>query len=148
LTLYLDTSSLVKIYTAESGIDAVLEVVDKATVVATSVIAYAEARAALASRQRDGSLSRSLLAAAKRELEDDWPAYLAVEITHAVSRSAGEFAERFRLRGYDAVHLACFESVVNRVEHGDVRFSSFDDRLNAAAQALLRARRRTRYEKT
>ena len=42
MTLYLDTSSLVKLYVAEPGSDAVRKLVDDATVVATSSIAYTE----------------------------------------------------------------------------------------------------------
>ena len=45
MTLYLDTSSLVKLYVAEPGSDAVRKLVDDATVVATSYIAYTETRA-------------------------------------------------------------------------------------------------------
>ena len=37
MTLYLDTSSLVKLYVAEPGSDAVRKLVDAATIVATSL---------------------------------------------------------------------------------------------------------------
>ena len=46
MTLYLDTSSLVKLYVAEPGSDAVRGLVTQASVVATSGIAYPETRAA------------------------------------------------------------------------------------------------------
>ena len=48
MTLYLDTSSLVKLYVSETGSDAIRQLVAGATVVATSVVAYVETRAALA----------------------------------------------------------------------------------------------------
>jgi predicted nucleic acid-binding protein len=41
VTLYLDTSSLVKLYVEEPGSDAVRELVEAATIVATSTIAQA-----------------------------------------------------------------------------------------------------------
>ena len=47
MILYLDTSSLVKLYLEEDGRQAVRSLVDLATVVATSVIAYPEARRVL-----------------------------------------------------------------------------------------------------
>jgi uncharacterized protein len=73
VTLYLDTSSLVKLYVAEPGGEQVRGHVDRATIVATSVIAYAEARAALARRRRERALRPAAFAAAKRKFEEDWP---------------------------------------------------------------------------
>ena len=50
MTLYLDTSSLVKLYVTESGSDHVHQLVTSAAIVATSVVADADARA---TRTRD-----------------------------------------------------------------------------------------------
>lgn len=144
MTLYLDTSSLVKLYVAEAGADVVRQVVQNATVVATSVIAYAETRAALARLRGEGELSPSKFASVKREFEGDWPTYLALEVTDSLSRVAGDLAERYRLRGYDSVHLASFAEVARRAGPRETRFSSFDDRLNRAARKLTRALERTR----
>lgn len=140
MTLYLDTSSLIKLYVAESGADVVLGLVERAAVVVTSVVAYAETRAALARLRRERALSPSMFAAATREFEQDWPAYLALDVTASISRAAGNLAERYRLRGYDSIHLASFAEVARRAGIGETRFSSFDDRLNRAARALARPR--------
>jgi predicted nucleic acid-binding protein len=139
VTLYLDTSSLVKLYVAESGSDTVRGRVDRATVVATSTIAYPEARAALARRRRERALGPAAFAAAKRTFEADWPKYLAVQVTEAVCTDAGGLAERYALRGYDSVHLACFLEVARHAGAAGTEFSSFDDRLNAAARRASRA---------
>jgi hypothetical protein len=86
LILYLDTSSLVKLYVEETGSPEVEGLADKASLLCTSVIAYPEARSALARLHRGG-----------------------------------------------AFHLASFLHLQN-AELGDpIHFSSFDDRLNAAA---------------
>jgi uncharacterized protein len=66
VTLYLDTSSLVKLYVAEAGSEDVRAQVHRATVVATSMIAYPETRAALARRRRERALRPAAFAAAKR----------------------------------------------------------------------------------
>jgi predicted nucleic acid-binding protein len=138
VTLYLDTSSLVKLYVTEIGSDDVRETVDQATIVATSIVAYPETRAALARLRRDGELSPSKFATAKRDFERQWPEYLALDVTAPLSREAGEFAERYALRGFDALHLASFAAVARRAGAPDTRFSSFDDRLNKAAQDVAR----------
>lgn len=139
MTLYLDTSSLVKLYVAEPESEDVRTMVDRATVVATSSIAYPEARAALARRRRERVLTPAAFAAAKRRLEADWPTYLLVQVSHSVCQHAGQLAERFALRGYDSVHLASFLEVTRQAGDTDVEFSSADKRLAAAATRASRA---------
>ena len=144
MTLYLDTSSLVKLYVAEPGSDVVRRLVTQAAIVATSGIAYPETRAALARRRRERALTAAAFTRARRAFEDDWPRYLAVEVSASVCREAGELAQRYRLRGYDAVHLASYLEVARGAGAAETQFSSFDDRLNRAAQAAVRAIARAR----
>lgn len=144
MTLYLDTSSLVKLYMAEPGSDAVRKLVDVATIVATSSIAYTEARAALARRRRERVLRPTAFASAKKTFEAEWPKYLTIEVTSALCRQAGEFAERYGLRAYDSMHLAAFAEVAREAGVRETRFSSFDDALNRAAQSLRRTLTRAR----
>ena len=142
MILYLDTSSLVKLYIEEVGTADVRELVANAQVAATSDVAYPEMRAALARRHRDGSLSSVHFRAAKRAVDADWPTYLAVSATAALCREAGGLAERHRLRGFDAIHLASFMEVLRTASVATVSFSSFDAALNRAAAAAQRALRR------
>ena len=136
MTLYLDTSSLVKLYVAEAGSDTVRTLVDAATVVATSNVAYTEFRAALARRRRERALRPAAFVLVKKAFEADWPRYFAVEVTSALCREAAEFAERYRLRAYDSVHLAAFAEVARESGVSDTWFSSFDAPLNRAAKSL------------
>ena len=106
MTLYLDTSSLVKLYVEEPGSDAVRALVRRAAVVATSDIAYPEARAALARRRRERHLAAPAFVRARDAFEADWPRYRAVGVWPAVCRQAGALAERDWLRGNASVHLA------------------------------------------
>lgn len=148
MTLYLDTSGLVKLYVAELESDSVRQLVEGADIVATAAIAYPEARAAFARRRRDGGLQPRAVAAAKRALDEDWPRYLAVDVTAGLCRDAGDLAERYGLRGYDSVHLAAYLQVTRVAGQAKVQFSCFDSRLTAAARSAVRAaqaagRRRT-----
>ena len=138
MTLYLDTSSVVKLYVTEAGSEVVRQLVGDATVVATSVVAYAETRAALARLRREWVLTASKLKAAKREFDEQWPTYLTLEATDSLCRVASELAEKYNLRGFDSIHLASFAEVSRRAATDDTRFSSFDDRLNQAAKKLTR----------
>jgi predicted nucleic acid-binding protein len=144
VTLYLDTSSLVKLYVAEPGADVVRKLVNTAAIVATSVVAYAEARAALARLRRESALRPAAFASIKRALDEDWPRYLTLDVTASISRAAGDLAERYGLRGYDSIHLASFMEIARRAGVRETRFSSFDHRLNRAAQAVARTLARAR----
>ena len=143
MTLYLDTSSLVKLYVTEAGSNVVRQLVGDAKVVATSVVAYAETRAAFARLRRERVLTASRLASAKSEFEEQWPTYLTLEATDSLCRAAGELAEKHRLRGFDSIHLASFAEVARRAGTDDTRFSSFDDRLNQAARRLTQTLERS-----
>lgn len=78
---------------------------------------------------------------ARDAFEADWPRYLAVGVSAAICREAGVLAERYRLRGYDSVHLACYLEIARAVGAAGIQFSSFDDRLNRAARAAVRTLR-------
>jgi predicted nucleic acid-binding protein len=142
MTVYLDTSSLVKLFLEESGSDQVRALAVDATVIVTSVVAYAETRAALARRRRERLLTPRAFSTAKRAFEGQWPRFASIEVTADVARQAGDLAERFALRGFDSVHLASFVSIASQAPAGGVAFSSFDDALNRAAAAWLRQAKR------
>ena len=144
MTLYLHTSSLVKLYVDEVGSDDVRNSVARATVVATSVVAYPETRAALARLRRSADLTSAGFSRSKRDFEAQWPAFLALEVTAPISREAGDFAERYALRGIDALHLASFAAIARKAGAADTQFSSFDDRLNKASRVVARRLQRGR----
>jgi len=142
--LYLDTSSLVKLYVDEPGSADVRRLVDQAEIVTASVVAYPEARAALARRRRERSLTLAAHRRAKRAFEADWPRILALDVSSPLARSAGDLAERHRLRVFDALHLASFLRIAREFPAESVHFSSADGALNRAALRLVRSRRRRR----
>ncbi|HEX5760985.1 MAG TPA: type II toxin-antitoxin system VapC family toxin [Thermoanaerobaculia bacterium] len=135
MILYLDTSSLVKLYVSEEGSDEVWRLVAEASLVATSVLAYPEARSAFARLRREQAVTAREAERLKADLEQDWPRYLALDVGEPVWRRAGDLAERHALRGFDSLHLASFLSLASAGLGEAVRFSAFDERLNVAALA-------------
>jgi predicted nucleic acid-binding protein len=144
VTVYLDTSSLVKLYLTEPGTDAVMRLVDEADVVATSTLAYPEARAAFARRRREGAFGPADFRSVKQAFDAEWSTYATLEATMALCGEASRLAERYRLRAYDSVHLASFAEIARRAGVGNVVFSSYDVALNRAAQSLRRQLARAR----
>jgi uncharacterized protein len=131
--LYLDTSVLVKIYVEEDGSIAIREQVNKARFVATSMIAYVEARAAFARRRREGRLAPADHHRTVRAFDSDWEHYLLVEITDSLIRGAATLAEEHSLRAYGAIHLASATLLRTRAAEA-ILFGSWDANLGNAAR--------------
>ena len=131
-----------KLYVEEAGSASVREQVGGAALVATSSIAYVEARAALARRRRAGDLSAGEHRRLVGELDADWDRYLRLEVTDGLIREAAALADRHHLRAYDAIHLASAVTARRRLG-GHVVFACWDDGLAAAAlrERLALARR-------
>lgn len=138
MILYLDTSSLVKLYVEETGTDEVRRLVDQALVVTTSIVAYPEARSAFARLYREGGLTADEHSVMKADLERDLESFLTLGVTEEIWRHAGDLTEAYALRGFDSLHLASYLALTSLEFSHPVRFSSFDDRLSeAAARTLL-----------
>ena len=139
MTVYLDTSNLVKLYVDEPDAAEVQQSVTEADVVATSVLAYAEARAAFARRRREKLMTSTEARLAFQQLDADWPRFLVIVLGDELARAAGRLADVHGVRGCDAVHLASFEALLTRCDgepDENVQFSCADDRLSRAARAL------------
>ena len=131
MTLYLDTSALVKLYVTEDGSHEVKSWVAAAGAIFTASITYAETRAALAQSWRAGVLSQSDLRRAVMEFDAAWMGYAVVEVSEALVLRAGGLAEEHALRGYEAVQLAA--ALDAHPVASEYLFASFDPQLDAAA---------------
>jgi len=123
MIVYLDTSSLVKLYVEEIDSEKIKNFVHNAAAVSTSKIAYAEARAAFAKKQKEEGFSAKVLRKIVEDFNRDWESYFVIEITDGLIRFAGDIAEKYLLRGFDSIHLA-----------SAIYFSSYDTRLNQSAE--------------
>lgn len=136
MTLYLDTSNLVKLYVNEPDSDAVADLVNEADIVVTSVLAYAEARATFARQRRERRLTAAECSAVVRQFDDDWHRFVVIAFGDELALAAGRLADRHAVRGCDAVHLASFEDLLSHCDDDEVRFSCADERLVRAARSL------------
>ena len=134
VVLYLDSSAFVKLYVAEAGSPAVRGAVQRADRIACHLIGHGEIRAALASAQRSGRLSADH-GRQRDQFLRDWNEGDLITTDEPLVLRAGELAEGFALRGYDAVHLAAAERLF-RVLGSDVRMSTFDTQLGRASRLL------------
>lgn len=133
MRLYLDTSALVKLYVEEQGSGLVREIVQQSETVATSAIAYVEARAAFARRHRERHLSSGDYRRVIQEFNTDWGHYILLEVTDSLIRRAAECAESYALRAYDAIHVASSATLKERLSE-QVLFASWDSNLLRAVR--------------
>lgn len=133
MILYVDTSALVKLYAPEPDSEAVQALVGSAQVVAVSLVAFAEARAAFARKRRERAVNPKDYRRIVREFDDDWDHYFVVDVTEPLVKRAAQLADKHGLRGYDAIQLS--SAIVLREQSGEaVSFCCFDGRLLRASR--------------
>jgi len=132
LILYLDTSSLVKLYIEEAYSTKVREWVEDAEIIATCRVAYPETISALNRRFRNGDLSKSEYRLLIARFSKEWDSFAIIDFDEI---EAGRLAEKYGMRGFDAVHLSAAKLIKIHQDDISLSFSSFDERLNSAASA-------------
>lgn len=138
--IFLDTSATVKRYVAKKGSSWLLGIVDPTVGnrIYTARITAVETVSAFSRRGRGGSLTPTALANAITEFRHDLATqYEVIEITAAVISQAMNLAEKYALRGYDAVQLATALEVnyFSAAARTNLTVISADVELNSAAIA-------------
>jgi hypothetical protein len=133
--LYADTSALVKVVLLEAGTDRVRAWFGQAEQVASSVISYAEACAALGRRDRLHGSDPAALRSQLVGLDAQWSEVLVIPVD---AHRAGRAALHHGLRGMDAVQLSAAmrlrDGVSGHAPDAEVVFAAFDRQLLAAAE--------------
>lgn len=126
---YFDSSALIKLMIKEENSAQAALLWDGSGRVISSAIVYPEVRAALASAHRSRRISIKNFNKCKQRWERLWMEINTVSPRRDVLLRAGELAEIYKLRGYDAVHLSsamCFPPEM-------VTMVTWDNRLGEAA---------------
>ncbi len=133
MIVYLDTSSLVKLYVEEDESSKVDALVKSSEVTATSLVAFAEARAAFARRFREKAFTKNEYNRLKEFFDKDWSRYLILSVTEDMIRLASDLAEKHALKGFDSIHLASALTLRQELS-SPILFSCFDDTLQKASE--------------
>ncbi len=133
MTLYLDTSALVKRYVREAHTEAVSQLVQTHPEVGTAAITYAEVASALARASRQHYLSPQQAQLAWHAFDADWKRFFRVRLREATLQRASALLWQYPLQAYDAIHLACAWTWQESLGQ-EVVFATFDQTLWQAAQ--------------
>jgi predicted nucleic acid-binding protein len=140
-TFYLDASALVKRYLVETGSAWVESICadEEGSAIAIAHFGLVETAAAFAAKQRGqfitSSEHESVLADLLRDAKNR---YRLVAVGSAIIDSAIQLTRRQKLRGYDAIHLACALALNRPLVENDLpslTFVAADGDLLAAAEA-------------
>lgn len=140
-SFYFDTSALVKRYLTEPGSTWVTDRTDPAngSSIIVAILTRVEAAAALAARQRAGTVTLverdAIIALLLYHFATE---YVVVPLSDLVVEQAVRLTQQHRLHGYDAVQLACaLDTNLTAVAAGlpSLTFVAADDVLLAAARA-------------
>jgi predicted nucleic acid-binding protein len=132
LSVFLDSSAVVKRYADEQGAAIVHDLVD----LVVSGLARVEVPAAIWRKRRIGEIGDEDAATLVQSFESDWlgGAFAVVPAHDAVLADAARLCARRSLRTYDAVQLA--SALAARAVDPDLRiFACFDEHLSSAARA-------------
>jgi uncharacterized protein len=113
---------------AEEGSELVAELWASSHPAMSSILSYPEGRAALAAARRAGRLSAESQRLALADFESLQGELSLIGVDAQLARQAGQLADEFGLRGYDAVHLASALS-----SRGTITLVSWDNDLRRAA---------------
>ena len=135
MTLFCDTSALIKLLIEEPDTERMLRAAASAEWIAVCRITWAEATAAMTRPVREDPASAAAIEQARQGLSRLWQALVIVEVNQPLVEAADRLADAFALRGYDSVQLAAPHQLQSNIEQS-VTFACFDRRLNQAAQLL------------
>ena len=127
MTLYVDTSALVRRYVHDRHRPLVLDAMASEDAWAASSLVRTEAQLAL----HRASVSARQQRALWRELRDEWEAFWVVPLDERCMARAVEVGATYGVRIVDAVHLAAADRLPR-----PVRYLTFDRRQIPAAAAL------------
>jgi predicted nucleic acid-binding protein len=127
MTLYVDTSALVRRYLHDRHRPLVLDAMAADEAWAASTLVRTEAQLAL----HRASVSARQQRALWRELRDEWEAFWVVPLDERCMARAVEVGATYGVRIVDAVHLAAADRLP-----APVRYLTFDRRQIPAAAAL------------
>lgn len=140
-TYYADSSALVKRYVTETGSSWIQSLCDPKAghVIALAHIGLVEVAAALAVKHRQDILETAIYDALLRDLlRDSRDQYWLIDVDQSMVSQAIALTRRQKLRGYDAMHLACALFLQETLLAGSFAPSvllSADQELLEAAQA-------------
>jgi predicted nucleic acid-binding protein len=133
MSLYADTSALIKRYVRENGSEQVIALFDEFPIIGTSVLTQVEMASAMAKALRLGCVEETEIAAAWQDFISHWLSYTRLPNSTVILERAAALTWRHGMRAYEAVHLAS-AMIWKDMTRDEVTFACYDQNLLAVAR--------------
>lgn len=135
--LYIDTSSLAKLYFEEEDSNLIQKELTHTETVYSSVITYPEICSAFARRRKEGHFELRDYKKSVALFEEHWQKISKMPVTIEIALAAGHLSQKHSIKGMDSVHLATACLLRDELRE-DIRFLSSDlKQLQAASKEDL-----------
>ncbi len=130
---FFDSSALVKRYIKEHGREKVNSLIENASLVAVSRLAYPEVLSALTRRRATLKLTDEEFGLLLSEFRSDWEQLTVFDISDETMHHVDEVIENHRLRGADSIHLST-AIWMKKTVNSQITFITSDKELLSAAR--------------
>jgi uncharacterized protein len=130
MTLYLDTSALIKNYIDEIGSEYVYELLEKADSVVVSAITHIECFSTLKRILHENNISIEDYNNLKQEISHDFRFFSIVDF-YTILGSCEKMIDIYQLKTLDAIQISSVKSVEDEIDY----FVGCDEKLNKAVMA-------------
>lgn len=132
---YFDSSSIVKWFFDERGMEMARDIRNNSEISVTSFLSFPEVMSAIHRAILEKRCSKKNGQLVREEFLLVWPNFQLVQVNDTLIQTAGKLVCRYSLRGYDAVHLSSALMLKKSEDNIKIFFSCFDSRLNSAAKS-------------
>ena len=127
MTLYFDTSAIIKNYIDEIGSDHVIDLLEKADSIIVSAITQIECFSTLKRILHENNISREDYNNLKQEIKHDFLFFSIVDFD-TVTGECEKIIDTYQLKTLDAIQISSAKSVEDEIDG----FVGCDEKLNAA----------------
>ena len=126
---YFDTSALVKLYVEEDGSELTAAYSMKSSLWLHPWLLTQKPGLLFARAWRGGVLGNREYQKVVSNFKEEWPAFYALGVSDSVLQRVDTLIDRYRLRGFDAIHLASTIVLSNRCEGEGLVVGCWDAKL-------------------
>ena len=135
MTIYYDSSALLKIYINEEYSNFIRQSVSKNQLNFISTLSYAEIHSAFSRLVNDNRISEEELVFLKVSFNNDFKIFQKISIDNKILKRAAELTYLTNLRTLDSIHLATIEHLKFTSDEV-IMFACFDNKLIEGAISL------------
>jgi predicted nucleic acid-binding protein len=135
MTIYYDSSALLKIYINEENSDFIRQSISKNQLNFISTLSYIEIHSVFSRLVNNTQISQEELSFLKASFNNDFKIFQQISIDNRILKRSAELTYLTNLRTLDSIHLATIEYLKSTSDE-EIKFACFDNKLIEGAVSL------------